>query len=243
MIPLNQWLTKNKSTVNHSKTVFILFTHRKDFTVRLIQFGNNFINQASATKFLGLTIDQHLKFCDHVNNICSKISKSVGIIYKLNKFFPKDILKTIYQSLIVPYLSYCQEIYYSAPQYCTNRVSILQKKAVRAMNSLPFNDHTQVYFKTMQLLKLEDMYTLSLVRIMHRKIHHDSGNLPATPSHNYETRNRTRLSIPLFNRTATQKTFNYQLIVKWNSLPEHFKSVKSKNKFKITVKNYLLSLY
>ena len=35
-----------------------------------------------------------------------KICKSIGVLYKLNCFLPETILKTLYTSLIHPYLSY-----------------------------------------------------------------------------------------------------------------------------------------
>ena len=35
-----------------------------------------------------------------------KAAKSIGLLYKLNRFLPETILKTFYTSLIHPYLSY-----------------------------------------------------------------------------------------------------------------------------------------
>ena len=35
-----------------------------------------------------------------------KIAQSIGLLYKLNRFLPETILKTLYTSLIHPYLSY-----------------------------------------------------------------------------------------------------------------------------------------
>ena len=35
-----------------------------------------------------------------------KVAQSIGLLYKLNRFLPETILKTLYRSLIHPYLSY-----------------------------------------------------------------------------------------------------------------------------------------
>ena len=35
-----------------------------------------------------------------------KVAKSIGLLYKLNRFLPETILSTLYTSLIHPYLSY-----------------------------------------------------------------------------------------------------------------------------------------
>ena len=35
-----------------------------------------------------------------------KVAKSIGLLYKLNRFIPETILKKLYTSLTHPYLSY-----------------------------------------------------------------------------------------------------------------------------------------
>ena len=35
-----------------------------------------------------------------------KVAKSIGLLHKPNRFLPETILKTLYTSLIHPYLSY-----------------------------------------------------------------------------------------------------------------------------------------
>ena len=243
LIPLNSWLTKNKLAVNHSKTNFILFSYRKSISIRPLKFGNSHIHQTDFTKFLGIIIDSHLKFDKHISQICNKISKTIGIIHKLNYFMPLFILKTLYSSLVLPYLTYGLEVWYSAPKYQTDRVFILQKKAVRAMNSLPFNSHTHEYFSRMQLLKLDDLYTLQVLRSLHARIC-DNDSIPLQRSNNlYQTRNRNLLQVPFFNKSATQKSFIYQQIIKWNHLPISFHSITNKDKFKRCVKSHILASY
>ena len=39
-----------------------------------------------------------------------KVAKSIGLLCKLNRFLPETIIKTLYTSLIHPYLSYGIEV-------------------------------------------------------------------------------------------------------------------------------------
>ena len=50
---------------------------------RQIILENNVLEQVDNTKFLGVYIDQHLEWKTHVNFIAAKISKSVGLLYKV----------------------------------------------------------------------------------------------------------------------------------------------------------------
>ena len=101
---IDKWLTTNKLKVNCTKSKFIVFSYRKSFSISPLQFGSNTISQTDSIKFLGITLDDKLNFREHVGSICCKISKSVGLLYRLNKFLPSDTLKTLYHTLVeTPY--------------------------------------------------------------------------------------------------------------------------------------------
>ena len=246
LIPVNNWLSANKLAINHSKTQFIVFSYRKNILIRNLSFGNDTIQQTDSTKFLGIIIDKHLKFDEQILATSSKLSKTIGILYKLNKYMPLRIMKTLYETLILPYLTYGIEIWYSAPANYTNMLNIIQKKAVRAVNNLPYNHHTNSYFIDLRLLKLKDLYTTSLMTDMYRRV--ASGDLILMPpievhTHNTRYQQQRHLAIPRFNRSTTQDSFIYQQIIKWNGIPYSIKAINSKSKFKRSLKSYLISLY
>ena len=51
-----------------------------------------------------------------------KVAKSIGLSYKLNRFLPETILKTLYTSLIHPYLSYGIEAWHGTYQNNTSKI-------------------------------------------------------------------------------------------------------------------------
>ena len=93
-----------------------------------------------------------------------KVAKSNGLLYKLNRFLPETIFKTLFTSLIHPYLSYgidYRGMTYGTYQNNTSKIFVLQKKAIRAINNLAYNEHTNAYFKGNKILKLSDQYLAS----------------------------------------------------------------------------------
>ena len=91
-----------------------------------------------------------------------KAAKSIGLLYKLNCFLLETILKTLYTSLIHPYLSYGIEAWHGTYHNNTSKIFVLQKKAMRAINNLAYNEHTNAYFKCNKILKLFDQYKLQV---------------------------------------------------------------------------------
>ena len=45
--------------------------------------NNNNVSQASSQKRLGLTLDNRLPFDEHLTNVSNKISKTIGLLRKL----------------------------------------------------------------------------------------------------------------------------------------------------------------
>ena len=61
-------------------------------------------------KVLGITIDKHLTWNQHVNNISISIAKGIGILYKVKDYLLEDSLLMIYNTIILPYINYCNII-------------------------------------------------------------------------------------------------------------------------------------
>ena len=77
---IDEWLTLNKLTLNTSKTSFMLFSPKK---MSINKFSLNIrgerINRTYVAKYLGLLIDEKLKFDVHIKHVCKKLSQTCGI--------------------------------------------------------------------------------------------------------------------------------------------------------------------
>ena len=60
------------------------------------------------------------------------VDESFGLLYKLNRFLPEIIVKTLYSSLMHPYLSYGIEALHETCQNYASKIVFLQNKAKRA---------------------------------------------------------------------------------------------------------------
>ena len=242
LIPVSDWLQDNKIKINCEKSKFIVFSYRKNHNLNFIRFGNSVIRATSKIKFLGVTIDENLKFKDHVNLISAKISKTIGLLYKLSKIFPSEILRMLYHTLVLPHITYGIDIWFGAADTVLERVIVLQKKIIRAMNSLPFNAHTGDFFKNMNILRVNDLHKLSLAIFMFKNITNSTFNTNSD-FHHYNTRFRNNLVIPLHNLTMTQKNWYIRAIKVWNRVPTHIKTSNTLNFFKNELKKHYIGLY
>ena len=91
------------------------------------------IKQVFTVKYLGVTFDSNLTWKNHINKLCSKLSKTVGIIVKLRYNVDVDILTMLYYSLMYPFLIYGVQVW--GLTYATNLkpVTTLKKRVARIM--------------------------------------------------------------------------------------------------------------
>ena len=102
--------------------------------IRILDYGTNTyatLEMKDYVKYLGLTIDSDLSWKYHIESICHRISKSIGIIAKIRHYVPRRVLLSVYNSLIVPYLTYGICAWGNCALTFQRKIVILQKPALR----------------------------------------------------------------------------------------------------------------
>ena len=71
-----------------------------------LNFNNTVVIQSTTHKHVGMILDTKLDFQEHLKDQLSKISKTIGLLRKLQKLLTRPILLTIYKSFIRLHLDY-----------------------------------------------------------------------------------------------------------------------------------------
>ena len=135
LIGVCEWLNTNKLTLNLKKSNYVIFhSHEKklDYQVELKMFdnhSNNLINIECKEfiKYLGVIVDGNLTWKYHIDNIASKISKTIGITTRLRYFVPLSTLQNIYRCLILPYITYGIAVWGQAAKKYLNKTTYSPK--------------------------------------------------------------------------------------------------------------------
>ena len=124
---VNKWILSDKIRISAEKTRYNLFSCRNIAYLPPISIGNSMMERSVSLKFLGIMVDEHLTFKNHVHYVSNKLSRSVGILNKLKLFLPFKASKSIYFAFILPYLNYVTKIWHAGYQNITERIFVLQK--------------------------------------------------------------------------------------------------------------------
>ncbi len=103
---VSAWLLANKLSLNISKSNFLLISSRKTDKSIKLKINSKDLKQENYTKHLGVIIDNNLNWKLHIKQINLKLSKGIGVLYKLRHLVPKQSLKTLYSSFIQSHVLY-----------------------------------------------------------------------------------------------------------------------------------------
>lgn len=134
------WMEENQLTLNTKKTKAMLFcsNHNLDKTDQLcLYLKNTQLENVTHCKYLGLTLDQTLKWDLHINNICLTVSKYIGLFYRIRRWLSVEHLNIVYKALVLPRLSYCDVVWGNCNQMLCDKVERLQNRAGRAILKVP----------------------------------------------------------------------------------------------------------
>ena len=93
------WLCSNRLSLNVEKTKYVSFhTAQKTLIYQNLKINNIIIDRVAQFNVLGLIISSDLKWHKHIEHNSLKISKVIGIMYRIKSILLANILLTMYNS-------------------------------------------------------------------------------------------------------------------------------------------------
>ena len=158
------------------------------------------------------------------------------------------MLLQLYNTLVLPYLNYCNMIWTAASETLLNKLQVLQKKAVRIINKSARLAHADPVFNKFQLLKLEQFRHFQILGFMCKVTH---GLLPTgfkdyfctqsdIDTYNTRTASQSALGISFARTNRRKKSLKIIVSYLWDDLPLNIRQSQSLASFKYNLKHYLL---
>ena len=209
----------------------------------ILILNNEILEEKICTKFLGLMLDRNLCFQEHINYVTEKLSKYVPIMYQIRHNMPAKALRTIYNTLILPCLCYCNSIWGSVYASNLKPLQVIQKRIIKAMYFKPIRYPSAELFVSKFLLSVEQInkYTCCLYVF---KSMHSSSNIFSFQTNIYNTRtsNANIVSLPGIFTTHSRQSARWVGAREWNGLPDDVRHLhQSTSTFKYKVKRYLVN--
>ena len=126
---INEWFSANKLTLNLSKTSYVIFKSKRCTDTNIpnsIKYEDMEIHRETQVKYLGLTLDKHLDWNSHTNDICNKLKRFFPLFYNIRPYLDQDHIRTIFYTMIYSRLKYGSIITGQTSQGNLDKIQILQ---------------------------------------------------------------------------------------------------------------------
>ena len=220
-----------------------------DIIKNKIMFDGKPIVQVHSTKFLGIHITEHLSWLNHIQQVENKISKICGVLSKLKYVLPKNVLLSLYNTLLLPYLEYCAIIWAGSSPNQMEHIFKIQKRAVRNICMTDARAHTAPLFKKLRILKIHDIFVQQITQFMYK---FNNNLLPEnfnnyfiknSTIHQYNTRHADNLHLPFSNTVVRFISIKSRGPRIWNALADDLKYACSLIVFKMKLKLTFINTY
>ena len=140
-----KWFNANRLSLNKDKTKYALLHKDREKGNIPLKFPSLFmsdweIKRITSAKYLGVLIDEHLYWKEHITVIENKVSKKLGILYRARRVLDSTALKNLYFSFIHSYLNYGNIVWTSTGRIKLKKLASKQKQTLRIV----YNESTDI---------------------------------------------------------------------------------------------------
>lgn len=208
--------------LNPAKSSAILFCHDKIYqhlkqAMRINVNGINIPIEASG-KSLGLVIDRHLRFKQHVNGMIKNAYFALKTIYPHRHYLSKKVKILLCDTLVLSRFTYCDNIYGPCLDSCdAARIQRVQKSCLRLIFGIRRRQRVSHKLAEVGWLSMFERRLLHSACFFFKIIKFKTPPYLLdritfrTDVHNLNIRRRTILTIPQHNKQVYKRSFSYNI--------------------------------
>ena len=182
--------------------------------------NNDQLENVTKFKYLGVIINQHLTWHDHIEQLQSKIAKRLGVLKRIKHLLPVYARRIYVSTMVIPILEYASIVWGDKNnKVLMDSIQVLQNKAAKLVLDRATHSSSTQALLDLNWMNLSTRRLMQRCFYMHNFINDSERNSMITRGSGYHSHNtRSKETI----RSVRSNT-NWGLLRSysdWNSLPE-----------------------
>ena len=253
MASVSEWLVDSCLHLNLKKTVCMYFSNRSTSTSHPhVTVNGNIISVVEQFKYLGIILDPHLTFKDHVKKVVNMVKFGISNFKIIRPYIPTEAAKLYMHGMILSHIKYCLTNWCQTGVTSFSLVESLYKQTLKVLDNKPRSYHHCFIISKYNLLSIDNLKIFADLCLVYKIL---NGLAPpplrvfiTTMDENIDenrriTRSVTRgdCAVSFRNSTFTQNVFSVRASAIWNKLPLAIRNCTNFNTFKVVLKGHLKS--
>lgn len=222
------WSKRNALRINTKKTQAIFFRTRHTVIepTKNLYLDNDIISTVNEIKALGVIFTETLSWNKHVQHVCNKLNSFTALINKNRQILPEKAKCLIYNGLFLSTLNYSHLVWGNTSSDNLKKLSVCQKRAIRAIANVPYATHTAPYFEAFNILKVKFTYAFRLscayrLAIRTNNVDFISSFRLTRRHYAYDTRSQDTWLLPLCRTNYGNQSVSFQLATLLNKYSKY----------------------
>lgn len=179
---VQQWLSTNLLTLNIKKTQYVAFALLNsqqpppNYSIIAHTCNNGTlcscipITKVTSAKYLGVYIDEKLKWHAHIEALTNRVRKLIAIFKNLRRSADFSTLKMVYFALVESNLTYCISAWGGAGKTLLLKLERAQRALLKVLMFKPFRYPTAALYSECGVLSVRKLYIQKTVLRKHKSI-------------------------------------------------------------------------
>jgi hypothetical protein len=163
---IHSWFEANKLCLNNSKSVWIHFWKSmkpsKSQLTHKIFIGSDALQQVTKAKFLGILVDDNLKWRSQIDKVASQPASFTGVLAKLRQTVRRQVFLTLYNIFVQPQLQFGLQVW---GQGDLKKVTSAQNGIVRTIAWVSGKAHIEPLYHRFKVMNITDLVCHELRKI------------------------------------------------------------------------------
>lgn len=229
---INSWMSDHNLLINTDKTKLIQFYPYQKPSLQLeLTINDKKIEEVGYFTLLGITLDTHMNWKNHISNIKTKISKFQYALFTLRKNTNFSTALSAYYAYAHSWLRYGIAMWGNSTN--VHELFVMQKKCMRILVGVPNRESCKPHFVKHGILTLPCLYIYELCMYVRKNIHLFKKQQNRRLQYTY------KLTLPESTIKAFQNSPHYAAVKYYNEIPDHIKKEESDKAYGKKLKSFL----
>lgn len=245
---VSDWMEVNKLKLNITKTKGMIIgkkSHREAFlssNLELKLCGQR-VEIVEEMKYLGVVIDNTLKFNKNIDYVCKKIAKKIGMLRRVSWYLTIRTRKLVFNTIVLPHFHFCSTVLYLSDRGHIDRLQKLQNRAMRVI--LGCGMYTRVddmlnvlgWLKIQKFLEFNVLVFIHKIKLTQQPIYLQKLLHTFEENHDYNTRGRQNIILQRARTEVGHNSIFSKGVNLYNGLSKAIKDTRSIVSFKRMLKS------
>jgi len=249
MLEVKKWLDGNKLSLNAEKTKCMVIGtrgQREEMKERKVYVDiNTTVQWVDDFQYLGVIVDERLRFTRHVDYVVKKMAKKIGIIRKLKGVLSTKAKEILFKCIVVPHIRYCSTVLFGCNVGDMERLQKVLNIGMRIVLNRDRRSSTEEMRKELEMLEVNKQVVKDVLVWIFKM---EKDLLPSylqkftrkgSDVHVYNTRRAGDFYRGIRNKKLSMRSMFFEGVRIFNRLPAEVKGLESVSQFKEGVEGWL----